>query len=132
MNSNSSVKTRPSLWDGLVVLAVIALAVTVAVTFYARQDHSGPLTVVISVGGEVAERGTLLDMSGIHEYTNNGYTLTVDIADGEVNVTHSDCPGRDCQHSPAIRRAGQSIVCLPAQIVIHLEGPGSGPDVIVG
>ena len=58
----------------------------------------------------------------------------MDIADGTVNVVDSDCPGHDCQHTPPISRAGQSIVCLPAQIVISLEGveAADAPDIVVG
>ena len=43
-------------------------------------------------------------------------------------------PTRDCVHTGAISRAGQSIVCLPAQVVVHLEGASApdAPDVIVG
>ena len=128
-----SPETKPTWWDSLVAAAVIALAVIVAVGFYAPKGGNGPLTVVISAGGEVVEQGTLLELSGIHTYTNRGYTLTVDIADGTVNVTDSDCPGHDCQHTPPISRSGQSIVCLPAQIVISLEGASlDAPDVVVG
>ena len=127
-------KTKPTRWDGLVAAAVILLAVIAAIGFYAPKKAGGPLTVVISAQGEVLEQGTLLELSGTHTYTSRGYTLTVDIADGTVNVTDSDCPGHDCQHTPPISRSGQSIVCLPAQIVIHLEGApeGNTPDLIVG
>ena len=53
---------------------------------------------------------------------------------GAVSVTDSDCPTQDCVHTGAISRAGQSIVCLPAQVVVHLEGASvpDAPDVIVG
>ena len=133
MSTRKSPKTKLTWWDGLVAAAVIVLAVAVAVGFYAPQKAGGPLTVVISAEGEVLEQGTLLELSGTHVYTNRGYTLIVDIADGTVNVVDSDCPGHDCQHTPPISRAGESIVCLPAQIVIHLEGtPTGGPDVVVG
>ena len=48
-------------------------------------------------------------------------------------VTDSDCPTQDCVHTGVITRAGQSIVCLPAQVVVHLEGTApDAPDVIVG
>ena len=66
--------------------------------------------------------------------TSRGYTLHIAAAGGAVSVTDSDCPTRDCVHTGAISRAGQSIVCLPAQVVVYLEGtPAAGqPDVIVG
>ena len=133
MPTRKSPKTKPTWWDGLVAAAVIVLAVIVAVGFYAPKDGNGPLTVVISAEGKTLEQGTLLELSGTHVFTNRGYTLIVEIADGTVNVVDSDCPNHDCQHTPPISRAGESIVCLPAQIIIHLEGtPTGGPDVIVG
>ena len=133
MSTRKLPETKPTWWDGLVAAAVIALAVIVAVGFYAPKKADGPLRVVISAEGETLEQGTLLELSGIHVYTNRGYTLTVEIADGAVNVVDSDCPGHDCQHTPPISRAGESIVCLPAQIVISLQGASTdAPDVVVG
>lgn len=135
MTSRQSPKLKPTVWDALVVALVVALGVIVALIFYGgHRSFDGSLTVIVSADGAELARGALQEMNGTHSYTNRGYTLTVDIADGRVDVTDSDCPGHDCQHSPAITRAGQSIVCLPAQIVIHLEGAASAdaPDVIVG
>ena len=134
MTSKPSPKLKPTLWDVLVVLAVIVLGVVVALAVYSGKTAGGQLTVVISAEGKTLEQGTLSELSGTHTYTSRGYTLTVDITDGTVNVTDSDCPGHDCQHTPPISRVGQSIVCLPAQIVISLEGTpaGDAPDVIVG
>lgn len=134
MSTKRSPELKPTLWDAFAAAAVIALAVIVAVGFYAPKRSSGRLNVIISAEGKVLEQGTLLELSGTHTYTNRGYTLTVDIADGTVDVIDSDCPGHDCQHTPPISRSGQSIVCLPAQIVITLEGAPSpdAPDVVVG
>ena len=133
MSTRKSPETKPTWWDGLVAAAVIVLAVAVAAGFYAPKKAEGPLRAVISAEGKTLEQGTLLELSGTRVYTNRGYTLTVEIADGAVNVVDSDCPGHDCQHTPPISRAGESIVCLPAQIVITLEGASSGaPDVVVG
>ena len=38
----------------------------------------------------------------------------------------------DCVHTGTITRAGQSIVCLPEQVVVQLSGGGSGPDAVLG
>lgn len=134
MKSNSSaVKTRPTLWDGLVVLVVALLAALIAVLFYGPKSHADSrLNCVVSVGGQVVHNAPLSGFSGEHTYSHNGYTLTILVAEGKVKVLHSDCPGQDCIHSGAISRAGQSLICLPAQVVIHLEGSDDGPDVIVG
>ena len=134
MKSNSSpVKTRPTPWDALVVTAVVLLGVLTALLFYTPKSHTdGPLTCVVSVGGEVVDRAPLASFAGEHTYSHNGYTLTIRASGSQVEVLTSDCPGQDCVHSGSISRAGQSLICLPAQVVIHLESGVGGPDVIVG
>lgn len=134
MTTNSS---RPELkfnrYDAVVAAIVALLAVAVALWFYLPKAQSGDVTVVISTGGRETQRVALKDFTGT-TVSHNGYTLTVS-ADGDgVWVADSDCPTQDCVHTGTIRRAGQSIVCLPAQVVIHLEGaaPADAPDVIVG
>lgn len=134
MSSKPLPKLKPTAWDTLVVALVVLLGAVAAVGFYGGKGQGGVLTVVISADGEELARGTLQEMNGTHSCTNRGYTLTLEVADGSVDVTDSDYPDHDCQHAPAITRAGQSIVCLPAQIVIYLEGApaADAPDVIVG
>ena len=134
MSSNPSpVKTRPTLWDAAVVTAVVLLGVLVSVFFYGpKASANQSLTCVVTVDGQVADRVPLADFEGLHTYTGNGYALTLEAKDGQVQVLDSDCPGKDCVHSGAISRAGQSIVCLPARIVIHLESGDNGPDLVVG
>lgn len=134
MTTNAS---RPELkfnrYDAVMAAIVALLAVAVALWFYLPKAQSGELTVVISVGGEETERVKLSSFTET-TVTHNGYTLHI-TADGDgVRVTDSDCPTQDCVHTGTITRAGQSIVCLPAQVVVHLEGAASAgaPDVIVG
>ena len=134
MTTNAS---RPELkfnrYDAVVAAIVALLAVAVALWFYLPKTQSGELTVVISTGGEETERVKLNSFTET-TVTHNGYTLTVAADESGVWVADSDCPTQDCVHTGTITRAGQSIVCLPAQVVVHLEGAASAdaPDVIVG
>lgn len=119
-------------FDALVALIIALLAVTAALWFYLPRSQSGQLTVVISVAGEETRRVPLSDFTET-TVTGGSYTLRVSTRDGGVAVTDSDCPTQDCVHTGVITRAGQSIVCLPAQVVVHLEGTAPDvPDVIVG
>ena len=138
-----SPKLRPTAWDALVVLCVAALAVGLAV-FQWRGGTSEALTAAVSVDGTEVDRfspGDLLEHP--RTYTNNGYTLTValgiDYEDPARNalpssgksglrVAASDCPTQDCVHTGIIARSGQSIVCLPARIILRLEGGTAAPD----
>ena len=120
-------------FDALVALAVVLLAVVSALCFYLPKNQSGALTVVIDISGQEVRRVPLSDFTET-TVTSRGYTLHIAAEGGAVSVTDSDCPTQDCVHTGAISRAGQSIVCLPAQVVVHLEGASvpDAPDVIVG
>jgi hypothetical protein len=137
-----SPKLNFSRWDALVICAVILLVVLSAVTIWGGERESGELTVVISVDGEEVERWPLKEgPDGDGVYSHNGYTLKVGMSypiDPDVpciRVVESDCPTQDCVHTGEIGRAGQSIVCLPARIIIQLEGSteiNDGPDLVIG
>ena len=52
-----------------------------------------------------------------------------------MRVAEADCPTQDCVHTGTITRSGQSIVCLPARIVIQLTGgqpDGDAVDIVIG
>lgn len=131
--SASQPELKFNRYDAVVAVVVALLAVAAALWFCLPRTQTGDLTVVISVGGQETQRTGLKDFAPT-TLSHNGYTLTV-AADGDsVWVSDSDCPTQDCVHTGHIRRGGQSIVCLPAQVVVHLEGAASpdAPDVIVG
>ena len=146
MTSNSSQPSlRPKPLDALVAAVVIALAVVAALLFYLPKTGSGDqLTLVITVGGQEQSRTpvTQLPDGPVRIEGRGGYMLTLSPSysdlpfspEWSVRVSDSDCPGQDCVHTGAISRAGQSIVCLPAQVVISLVGAATpdAPDVIVG
>ena len=130
-----SSELKPNLWDILVVLAVVALAAASALTVWPGRD-SGSLTAVVTADGEELDRFAPADLAADpRTYTHNGYTLTVTAEDGGLRVSEADCPTQDCVHTGTISRSGQSIVCLPARIIIQLTGgqadPG-GVDVVIG
>lgn len=143
-------KLQPTAWDALVVLCVAALAVGLAV-FQWRGGQSQALTAVVSVDGAEVDRFSPEDLlEHPRTYTGNGYTLTVVFGidyegparnamppSGEsgLRASASDCPTQDCVHTGIIARSGQSIVCLPARIIIRLEGgraEDGGVDAVLG
>ena len=142
--SSWQTETKFNRRDALVALAVALLAAVTALLFYLPRTQSDQLTLVITVGGQEQSRTpvTQLPDGPVRIEGRGGYTLTLSPSysdlpfspDWSVRVSDSDCPGQDCIHTGAISRAGQSIVCLPAQVVVYLEGtPAAGqPDVIVG
>lgn len=131
-----SPELRPVKYDALIVLAVLLLAFALgARTWFARED-AGVLTVVVTADGAELDRFALAGAElrdAQRVYTNGGYTLRVVATAEGVHVADSDCPGRDCVRTGMISRAGQSIVCLPARIVVALEGArGAEYDAVAG
>ncbi len=134
--SSWQTETKFNRRDALVALAVVLLAAVTALLFYLPKTQSGHLTAVITQHGQVVRRVALsgMDKEQVIELDDGTYHLTVRVSAAGAYVSSSDCPTQDCVHTGVIRRAGQSIVCLPAQVVVYLEGtPAAGqPDVIVG
>ena len=134
--SSWQTETKFNRRDALVALAVALLAAVTALLFYLPRTQSGHLTAVITQHGQVVRRVALsgMDKEQVIELDDGTYHLTVRVSADGAYVSHSDCPTQECVHTGVIRRAGQSIVCLPAQGVVYLEGtPAAGqPDVIVG
>ena len=130
---STSPKLRPGIWDALVALTVAVLAVACAWTVWGGQDESGALTAVVSVDGVAAERLALEEAE--RTIQAGGYTLRLRLTETEVWVESSDCPTQDCVHTGHISRSGQSIVCLPARVIVRLEGGetvDTGVDAVIG
>lgn len=150
----SSPKLRPNGWDALAALAVTALAVLSALAVWSGgRTEAGAGTVVVTVDGQEADRFPLAGLlESPRTYSNNGYTLELAYGlrgvegppldhappSGEagVRVAWADCPTQDCVHTGLITRGGQSIVCLPARMIIRLtgtdDGDSGGVDAVIG
>jgi hypothetical protein len=131
-----SPKLRPTIWDGLVILTVVLLAVVCALAVWRSGGDGQALTAVISVDGSEVDR---LSLKGLVEtertIQGSGYTLRVVLSSEGVRVAEANCPTQDCVHTGTITRSGQSIVCLPGRVIITLEGGGetdNGVDAVVG
>ena len=128
---NKSPELRPTKYDALVVLAVLLLAAALGARYWLAPADGGAPVAVVSVDGVEVERLAFGNVE--REYKNNGYTVHVAVTPEGVRVDRADCPTQDCVHTGTISRTGQSIVCLPARVVITLEGAAdAGYDVIAG
>ena len=132
MKSTHSPKLRPTFCDAIVVLLVIALAIGTAWWFYGGLRRSGPAEYIITHRGEEIARGPL---SQAREIAVDGqYHLQI-VCDGQsIYVHHSDCPTQDCVRTGKATHPGQSIVCLPEQVIVKLVGAKTetDPDLIIG
>lgn len=136
MSKRQFPKLKPNLWDGLAAVLVLLLAAACAavIWFQGAGAASEDLVAVISVDGVETER--LVLENGERTVEAGGYTLHITLTETTVVVDRADCPTQDCVHTGRISRSGQSIVCLPARVVIQLTGgtpeQSDGVDMVLG
>ena len=127
------VRLRPSLWDALVVAAVLAIAAALFLFLLPKAAGSGDLTCTISQNGQILDTIPISVGDADEERTYGDYV--VQFSHGYIRVESAPCANQDCVHTGWISRSGQSIVCLPARIIIQLEGGApaeDGPDLVIG
>lgn len=128
MKSSAAERTRPTVWDGVVALAVLAAAGVILFLF--RPQGGNFLTARIVLDNRLVSELPLsqltepvtLDVPGAQ------YPIAVEADTGRVRIAHSGCPGQDCVHTGWVSRSGGQIVCLPNRLVISVAGSGS-PEV---
>lgn len=88
---------------------------------------------VVERSGETIGRYALDRPARIPIQGANGFYLTLVIENGQAYVEDSTCPDLICQHHAPVFRGGETIVCLPGQVTITVEGRERyGPDAVSG
>lgn len=113
---------------------VILLAVIMSVALLSQlNSNNEDLSCVIRVEGEVVNIVSLSKLSDETVYLVEGeLPITVVMSNSSVYVKAAVCPDKLCEHTGEIKRAGQSIVCLPAKVSVTLESINTDLDAVVG
>ena len=112
--------------DWILAGCVVLICAAVLVFRYFGGQESGG-RVIVSVDGE--EYGTY---SLSEERTARiGDTNRLAIKNGAVEMEWADCPDQICVHHTEISRNGESIICLPNEVVVTIEsGRSSEVDAV--
>lgn len=76
-------------------------------------------TVVVTLNGTVLIEQKLAEDATFPIQSEDGYNL-LQIADGRVKILEADCRDQICVKHMTISKRGESIVCLPHQLVIEI------------
>ncbi len=117
------------VWRDLIALAAVLTAA--AVLWLCMLPGETGTLVEISVAGQESCHYALADDRTV-SLAARGVDLTVVIDGGEVYVASSTCPDGICRAHGHISRMGESIVCVPAGVVISIAGGETYVDGIVG
>ena len=104
--------------DWILAGCVVLICAAVLVFRYFGGQESGG-RVIVSVDGE--EYGTY---SLSEERTVRiGDTNRLAIKNGAVEMEWADCPDQICVNHRAVSKNGESIICLPNQVVVTVVSP---------
>lgn len=118
---------------GDIITAAVILVVCLALFLglYVFNPNSGNYVQITQSGTVIA---TLpLDRDSEYDVENGGeITNTVEIKGGEVRVTYADCPDQICVNHSSINKTGESIICLPNEVVVSVIDQGGNENEIDG
>ncbi len=114
----------------IILIAVMIVSSVILFILPFIADSSDTAEIVISETDEV--RLISLKKNAEYQIYSQGVSLTVCVKDGEVFVSESNCIDSICRNTRPISRAGQTIVCVPAGVLIRVTGEGGAVDGVSG
>lgn len=104
-----------ALLGALLVGAVVLLLVQ-------RLGQRPGELVVVRVNGEEWGSYSLLEQRRELIKSGNGGTNLLVIEGGRAWVEEASCPDGLCIHQGSVKRSGESIICLPNEVVVEVVG----------
>ncbi len=114
----------------LLLAAVILTAAVIVFLLPFFADKAAYAEIFCVESGDTYDLSLEYDIE--KEIVSRGVTLTVSVEDGSISVSASNCRDGICKNTPPISRAGQSIVCAPAGVVISIIGKEDAVDGVAG
>ncbi|WP_407855326.1 NusG domain II-containing protein [Enterococcus hailinensis] len=95
---------------------------------FLRQPASQSTVAVIKVRGQELQRFDLTSSTTetYQYYSENGEMNLIEINHQRVRIKEANCRDHICEAGGWIDQPGQTIVCLPHQLVIEIQTGGDG------
>ncbi len=106
----------------LLPIAVITLTVLVCVLWIVIQNscRESGRTAEIRVNGTAVMTLPLNEDRNAELEGANGIRLKIVTGGGGVYVEHSECPDKICVNKGRITGVGDTIICMPARVVVEI------------
>jgi len=121
-------KKKVTIWDFFVIILLSIVALSALFIPMVKKEDA------IFINITVDDETTIYDINENSEIkiNSNGYVLTIIIENKSVYVSESSCNDSICVNTGSIDSVGESIVCAPANVIIHISGTGGDVDHIIG
>lgn len=126
-------------WDMIIVVILMTLSFLPVVIFSYQQAGyhvEGDVVGIISSEGKVIQQVTLSGHEGVDTFEltdeqDPSKGNVIEIRDGRIRIKSATCPDQICVRTGFISRPGQTIVCIPHQLVIELQSERGQEDIII-
>lgn len=112
--------------DMCLIGVLLILAVVMLILMNSRRERGAMVEVYL--GGELVSS---VPLSEDNIFSVNNDLNVIEILGGKVRMAEASCPDRVCQRQGWIDGVGQSIVCLPNNLVIMVVGGQGEVDFIL-
>ena len=113
-------ETRFAKRDILLLVAILAVFLIIFGVYHFTHQETGGVAVV-TVDGEEYGRYSLEEDQEIPILIDGEETNRLVIADGAADMISADCPDQLCVNEKAASKNGETIVCLPNEVVVTIE-----------
>ncbi len=104
--------------DFIVLACIVLVGILIGICLLLFEQDGN--LVQVRVAGEIVDTYSL-SVNGSYTIQGvNGGTNVLVIQDGSARVTEASCPDGLCVNMGSISKTGQSIVCLPNQVVVEI------------
>ncbi len=112
----------------LLLIGALLLAGAVSLIPVLFFQRKGGASVRVTADGKVYGTYSLSEENEILIAPVKGGPVTnvLQISGKEAKMIKADCPDGLCMHQKAVSRQGETIVCLPNEIVVEVMGETSG------
>ncbi len=118
------------LGDVLIIIVIVVTALLM-LGLYIKKDTVGK-TAVITQNNVVLKRIRLDQLTERFTMDYAGqYPGTLEAENGSIRFSYAECPDQVCVHTGWISRPGQIAVCLPAGVIVKIEGESDDMDILV-
>lgn len=127
---NGEANKRSKAKNDIIFIAVLLALVLAVGAFFVFSRGEGD-TVTVTVGGKLYGEYPL-SQDRVVEIKNGDALNTLIIEGGRARVEHASCPDGICVAHKPISRDGESIICLPNEVVVTVsKKTADSPDIIV-
>lgn len=108
-------------YDKIIIVLILIFSIAAAV-YKSEKRQAGANQRVLIYKNNILIKQVELKEDANFNLGQSGISL--EIKDSAVKVLSADCPHKTCVNRGVIRYPGESIICVPNQIIIEIEAEG--------